>query len=85
MFDYLIFIAYSKVPTIKQCLDNICDNNLQRDELQAAMNMKVPGKKFDDFIKKDTFLYKLSWREEYSLETDEGKESIYQYFLKMKT
>ena len=31
----------------------------------------------------DTPLYKLSWREKYSEFTQDGRESIYGYYLKM--
>ena len=58
-------------------------NNIHRDDLQAAFNAKLPADQFDNIIKDDTVLYKLSWRETYSLSTAEGRKSIYAHFLEM--
>ena len=40
------------------------------------------ARKFHEIINSNTVLYKLSWRETYSLKTADGEESIYSYFLK---
>lgn len=84
LLDYLIDIAYENVPTIKECIDKIPLNNLARDDLQAAMNAACYEEDFLDVIQKDTILYKLSWREHYIRKTDDGKNTIYNYFLNMK-
>lgn len=84
-FDHLIDIAYNNVPAIKKFIDSVPINNLHRDDLQAAMNEALPGDSFDNIIKDDTVLYKLSWRESYSEKTADGQESVYGHFLNMKT
>ena len=45
------------------------------------MNEAISRKQFKEIIKPDTILYKLSWRESYSLKTIDGGASIYKYFL----
>lgn len=79
--DYVIDIAYDSVPYIKNALDAVPFNNLHRDDLQAAMNAAVPWKDFDQVVRPDTVLYKLSWREYYSKTTSAGDKSIYAGFL----
>lgn len=84
LVDYLIELAYSEIPVIRALLDAVPYNNLHRDDLQAAMNAALPAADFASILTPDTILYKLSWRETYSATTDEGKQSVYDYFLNMK-
>lgn len=84
LVDYLINTAYQEIPVIKSLIDNVPLNNLHRDDLQAAMNDALPAEQFDSIIQKDTVLYKLSWRETYSLTAPDGSDSVYSHFLKMK-
>ena len=80
-FDYLIYIAYNEIKAIKKYLDEVPMSTPHRDDLQAAMNARLPAEDFDKIIKDDTTLYKLSWREKYSETTSDGKESVYGYFV----
>lgn len=84
LVDYLIEIAYRNFPIVKECIDKIPLNNLARDDLQAAMNAACYEEDFLNVMQKDTILYKLSWREHYIRKTDDGKNTIYNYFLNMK-
>lgn len=80
-FDHLIYLAKKCIPAICRHLESIPVNNLHRDDLQAAMNAALAAENFEQIIRKDTVLYKLSWRESYSLETAEGTPSVYARFL----
>ena len=82
--DYLFETAYRHLPTVRKCMVEVVPNNLHRDDLQAAMNMALPASMWNDIIKDDTTLYKLSWRETYSLETENGEQSIFDYYLNMQ-
>lgn len=82
LVDYIIEIAYSNIPKIREQIEAVELNNQHRDDLQAAMNRAESAEMFHALLKSDTVLYKLSWRESYSLKTNEGRESIYAYFLK---
>lgn len=82
-FDHLIDLGYRELPAIKHLVDNVPENNLRRDDLQAAMNARVSASEFNEIIDSDTDFYKLSWRETYELTTVDGKESIYQHVLSM--
>lgn len=83
-FDYIIYLGRENCPYIKELMDAIPENTPHRDDLQAAMNARLPADRFDIVIKPDTGLYKLSWRETYSETTPDGNDSIYKYFITMK-
>lgn len=83
LMDYLFETAYRYLPVVKKCMDEVVPNNLNRDDLQKAMNMALPASSWEDVIKNDTVLYKLSWRETYSLKTEMGEQSIFDYYLNM--
>lgn len=80
-FDFLIDLGYRRIPHMKKVMDAVPINNIHRDDLQAAMNDALPADAFDSVIKDDTALYKLSWREKYSLTTADGGKSIYAAYL----
>lgn len=83
-FDNLIYLSRENIPAIRQYLDKVPINNIHRDDLQAAMNATLPAEEFWNVVQDDTILYKLSWRESYSLKTAEEKESVYSYFVNME-
>ncbi len=80
-FDFLIDIGYRRIPHMRKVMDAVPINNIHRDDLQAAMNEALPAEAFDNVIKRDTVLYKLSWREIYSPRVSDGQKSIYTAFL----
>lgn len=82
-FDHMIHLALEKIPAIRACLKDVPANNVHRDDLQAAMNAALPAEAFESVLSEDTTLYKLSWRETYSMETEDGRPSVYAHFLKM--
>lgn len=84
LVDYIIKIAIQNLPVVRQAMEKIPYNNVHRDDLQAAMNEALPANEFWNVIRKDTNLYKLSWRETYLTETDDKQETVYGYFLKMQ-
>lgn len=79
----MIHLAQEKIPAIRACLKDVPANNVHRDDLQAAMNAALPAEAFESVLHEDTTLYKLSWRETYSMETEDGRPSVYAHFLKM--
>lgn len=83
-FDYLIYLAKENCSYIRQLMDSVPENTPHRDDLQAAMNAALPAEQFSQVIQEDTEIYKLSWRETYSEKTNDGKQSLYAYFLDME-
>jgi len=84
-FDHIILMAYKNIPEIRRLIDAVPENNIHRDDLQAAMNGAVSAEKWNEIVRPDTVFYKLSWRESYCSTTAEGKESVYGYFLRRDT
>ena len=80
-FDYIIELVYNELPVLRQLIDAVPENNLHRDDLQAAMNAALPAAEFDSVLHSDTTLYKLSWRETYSLQDSNGDDSVYSLLL----
>ena len=83
LVDYLIEMAMSQIHAVNNLLCSVPENNLRRDDLQAAMNAALPESNFHHLIQEDTTLYKLSWRETYLEQTKDGQPTVYDYFLKM--
>ena len=81
LVDYLIELAYSEIPVVRALLDAVPYNNLNRDDLQTAMNQALPAEALDNVIREDTVLYKLSWRETYAEKNTDGADTIYSRFI----
>lgn len=81
LVDYLIDLGYRKLPAVRNLLDAIPENNLHRDDVQAAMNAALPASEFEEVLHPDTLLYKLSWREQYAEKTADGRDTVYARFI----
>ena len=79
LLDYLIVLAQSTNNRIAVAFSAIIPNNPNCDEL-----FKVVNKPFDrtewERIKKDTYLFKLSWKQEVS-QTENGRDTFYAKLL----
>ena len=81
-FDYIIELAYNQLLVPRKLIDSVPENNLHRDDLQAAMNAALPAAEFDNVLQPDTVLYKLSWRESYAEKAANGEDSVYTFFIR---
>lgn len=79
--DYTIKMIYSAHAKCRELIDGVPENNLRRDDLQAAMNEALPASELGNIIQQDTILYKLSWREKYEMKTSNGEDSVYGAFV----
>lgn len=73
--DYLIVLVQKYDNRIAEIFKKINSNNSQCDELYKIMAEPFDQNKWDD-MKKDTALFKLSWKYEYPIEKN-GKETFY--------
>ena len=77
--DYIIVLAQQKNFRIATAFENIIPNNPSCDELY-----KILGEPFDekiwDKLRKNTTLFKLTWKQEFPIEKD-GKETFYAKIL----
>ena len=81
LVDYLIELSYRRSKKIRQMIDTLPENNLQRDDLAACMNQAFSQQKWDDLMASDTVLFKLSWRELWLEETSDRQKTFYSFFL----
>lgn len=81
VYDFLTDKAYSDLPAVREAIDAIPLNNQRRNDLAAAMVRGESAEQFKKIVQQDTILYKLSWREQYPLITDNGAKTVYQHFL----
>lgn len=79
LIDYVIRIAYEKIPEVKACVDSIPVNNQLCHLLYQTLNQDfIKGKAFLD---SDTTIFKLSWKTGIS-ESKNGIETTYEYLMK---
>lgn len=81
--DNIIELGFKKIPHMFEEIESVPLNNLHRDDLIRAMYLAFPAEKMCEILNSDTVLYKLSWKDNYSLVSPNGEESVYQAFLKM--
>ncbi len=82
LIDYLIYLAYISIPAAKEMIDNVPVNNQHRFFLRDAMLSEIAASDFMKYIYEDTYINKLSHKALYGMETADGKESVYGYFLR---
>ena len=75
MVDYMIVLAQKHDSRIAEIFKKIKPNNPECDELYKIMAEPFDQGKWDA-MKKDTALFKLSWKYEYPIEKD-GEDTFY--------
>jgi len=79
MVDYMIVLAQKYDKKIAKIFENIKPNNPECDELYKIMENVFDNSKWDA-MKKDTYLFKLSWKYQYLKEKD-GLPTFYGYLM----
>lgn len=70
LLDYLIALAYNKVPTIKSDIDSVSFNNLKKHELQSFLNLLFNNDIWENLTQK-TCIFKLSRKVPYITMVDD--------------
>ncbi|GHT70792.1 polysaccharide biosynthesis protein [Spirochaetia bacterium] len=81
LIDYIIHIAYEKLPDVKKQIDNIPYNNIGLHKLFHAMNNK-----FNEIIARkmllgDTKVFKLSYKRKWKDKASDGSYTFFHYFI----
>ena len=79
--DYVIVLARKNLDIIDSQIENIPINNVDRDYLASIFNNKFEEKEYSNFINSDTYLYKLSWRENFKKYTQDGEKTFYDVYI----
>jgi hypothetical protein len=78
--DYLIRIAYNSVPVVKEDIDNLPDNNLNRGKLLGILNNEYDPKKLKE-LNSNTWLYKLTYKHAFVKRTNDKTPTFYSVLI----
>lgn len=76
LLDRIIKVAYDNIPVIRKQIDGISANNVSSLKLMEIISNSYDEAVWND-MKKDTFAFKLSYKEPVELYTEDGKETFY--------
>ena len=76
LLDRIIKVAYDNIPVIRKQIDGISANNISSLKLMEIISNSYDEAVWND-MKKDTFAFKLSYKEPVELYTEDGKETFY--------
>ncbi|MDO5852423.1 MAG: capsular polysaccharide synthesis protein, partial [Methanobacteriaceae archaeon] len=80
--NFLIRLGYENCKVIRKEIDKIEINNVGIYDLSQYMNIKYDEKIWDNLTNNTSF-FKLSWKEKYIEQDDNGNLTFYGYILKM--
>lgn len=82
MMDYIFELAYRNIPSVRETIDALPDNNWMRNELIYQLASPYDPEAFKKYTEGDTFVYKLSWKFGQKAEqTDDGQVTNYAHML----
>ena len=76
LLDRIIKVAYDNISVIRKQIDGISANNISSLKLMEIISNSYDEAVWND-MKKDTFAFKLSYKEPVELYTEDGKETFY--------
>ena len=77
MMDCIMKIVYDRNLTVKSDIDAVLPNNRDFYWLQENANSELDTVAYQNALKGETWLYKISWKGKYALQTAAGKETVY--------
>lgn len=77
MMDCIMKIVYDKNPAVRHDIDAVVPNNDRFYWLQERANQELDLASYQEELKSETWLYKISWKGEYVAETPEGSDTFY--------
>lgn len=84
MMDYVIGLACKYIDDVRERVDSLPDNNVERGRLMRELNEPYSEVLFESLYKGNTFASKLSWRYgKPSVRTIDGRLSNYGYLLSL--
>lgn len=81
LFDYLVKIVYEQCAMVKKMILSIEPNNENFYFWQNNVNAPMDENVYQKELSSSTWLYKLSWKGNYSLKTEDGRETFYSRWL----
>lgn len=82
MMDYIIGLACKYIDDVRESVDSLSDNNMERGRLMKEINAPYSKELFESLVNGETFASKLSWRYgKPSVRTSDGRLSNYGHLL----
>ena len=84
LLDYVIGLACRHIEEVRDSIDNLPNNNIERGQLMREINAPYSKELFVRLVNGETFASKLSWRYgKPSVRTTDGRLSNYGYLLSL--
>ena len=83
LLDALIYLASIDIPIPKIVISELPENNLERNTLHFLLNKEYDDAKFKK-ITQNTWLFKLTYKQNFSLFTSNGKPTLYNHLINDK-
>lgn len=82
IFDYMIRLIYNHCAAVREALAEVKANNSKLYFLQQHASHPFDDRIYHRKPDSDTWLYRLSWKGTYPLQTPDGQETLYARWLK---
>jgi len=80
LVDYFVRLCYENIPAVKTMIDEVEEIEPRIYELFDSFNAEYAEEKMDELLKCNP-IQKLNWRGEFSLLTEDGRETFYAHLL----
>lgn len=77
VMDYMMKLVYEKSDTVKEWVHTVEPTNDQFYYLQNNANLPIDNEKYQKAMNSTTWLYKISWKGQYLLNTSDGQRTVY--------
>lgn len=80
LVDYFMRLIYDYVDNAKKILDDIPENNIDRNKMITLLNTTY-SYGIEEQLKNNCDLYKLSWKEQWQILDNSGNQTVYGHIL----
>lgn len=84
LLDYIIAIGYKKIPAIKSSIESVAFNNPNLHLLAGKLNDIFHQDLYDKICCTDTYMFKLTWKEEFYNYTEDGYDTNFLHIMNNK-
>lgn len=81
LIDYMILIAYKRIPNVKSCIDSVENNNEDIFEMYKHLNEPYSDELYQRLTKRNV-MHKLTYKMDLRHLTPDGKETLYGHLYK---
>ena len=82
VMDYMMKLVYNKSNAVQEWIQAVPPSNEQFYYLQDHANLWMETETYQQEMNSRTWLYKISWKGQYQLQTSQGQETVYARWLR---